>query len=531
MDYNQELDVGRGQAPWMRNAAYNDYYTYSYISKSAFFAQVSAPYYDFCNRFVRNWLWWADGWVPYFHSGVKGIPSTRLASAIVEKAARKIVGGRVMYRNTGADSTSTDINPALASVSEWAERTDFERVVKQAVKYAAAAGTALLKLNKGSKGLWADALRFDSFVPQVAADGSIIAVDCYLSCVTDLGVQGIKATEGSKVQAYYAVERRYYGDYNHADGKVSHNVPIAEYVVKRLSGSITNGDYKSADNAGRIPFRDLPKSIRSALGKQYAGIYFDHPILLPFTDLGCELVRFSDGVTGLPELPFGESILAKIISLLQAWDYYAAAANTDMYLARGRVLLPAYMQKQQAQYGAYNSGIDDFAYTQIPSTNPDGQHPTPIQFDLRAGEWSEIRTRIIQDISINTGLNISTLASFATDNTARTAREISTEENETAGFVDDKRAIIEKPINRILRTVCRYMGYTDTVAIRWSSAGLTNRYALAELINIGLQGGFISRYKAVQMMNFDDDTQQVQEEYERIRKENPVWETGENYDA
>ena len=33
------------------------------------------------------------------------------------------------------------------------------------------------------------------------------------------------------------------------------------------------------------------------------------------------------------------------------------------------------------------------------------------------------------------------------------------------------------------------------------------------------------------MMNFDDDTQQVQEEYERIRKENPVWETGENYDA
>lgn len=519
MDYDQELDVGRGQAPWMRNAAYNDYYTYSYISKSAFFAQVSAPYYDFCNRFVRNWLWWADGWVPYFHSGEKGIPSTRLASAIVEKAARKIVGGRVMYRNIGADSTSTDVNPAIAAVSEWAERTDFERVVKQAVKYAAAAGTALLKLNKGSKGLWADALRFDSFVPQVSADGSITAVDCYLSCVTDLGVQGIKAAEGSKVQAYYAVERRYYGDYNHADGKVSRAVPIAEYIVKRLSGSITNGDYRSADNAGRIPFRDLPKSIRSALGKQYAGIYFDHPILLPFTDLGCELVRFSDGVTGLPELPFGESILAKIISLLQAWDYYAAAANTDMYLARGRVLIPAYMQKQQAQCGAYNSGIDDFAYTQIPSTNPEGQHPTPIQFALRAGEWSEIRTRIIQDISINTGLNISTLASFATDNTARTAREISTEENETAGFVDDKRAIIEKPINRILRTLCRYMGFTDTVAVRWSSAGLTNRYALAELINIGLQGGFISRYKAVQMMNFDDDTQQVQEEYKRIEKE------------
>ena len=199
-----------------------------------------------------------------------------------------------------------------------------------------------------------------------------------------------------------------------------------------------------------------------------------------------------------------------------SWDYYAAASNTDMYLGRGRVLVPAYMQNK-ASRGDYNTGIDGFIYTKVPSTNPDGQNPVPLQFDLRSQSWTEIRTRLIQDISIITGLNISTIASFISDSTAaRTAREISTEENETADFVNEKRTIMEKPINKILKLVCRYLGFVDTVAIRWSGTGLTNRYALAEILNMGLSGGFLSRYKAVQMFNFDDDTQQVQEEYERI---------------
>ena len=78
---------------------------------------------------------------------------------------------------------------------------------------------------------------------------------------------------------------------------------------------------------------------------------------------------------------------------------------------------------------------------------------------------------------------------------------------------------MEKPLNRILKLVTLYHGYTDTVVIRWSAAGLTNRFALAEIIQMGLTSGFISQYKAIQMFNVDDDTQQQQEEYERIEKE------------
>lgn len=518
----ENLNIAQEQAPWMRGAAFNNYWTYSFIGRSPFYAMIAPEYYDFMSRFVRNWLWWNDGYVPYFHNQEKGIPSTRLASALVEKTARKIVGGRVMFKNAGKDDTAETVNPCIEGISEWSDDTSFERTVKQAVKFAAAAGTSLVKINQDRAGkLWTEALRFDSFIPAVAPDGSVQAVDCFLRCFTDLGVEHIRIEEGARLTAFYVLERRYFADYRNVDGTVTPNAPVVEYVIKRSSGSITNGQFYSKGNSGAIKFKDLPTSVKKAIGKAYAGIFFDKPMRLPFADhLGCEIVKFTDSITGLPELPFGESILSGIISQLMSWDYYSAAANTDMYLGRGRVLMPKQMQSATGK--GFNQGFDQFQYTEYQTTNPEGQHPVPIQFDLRSASWSEIRTRLIQDISIITGLNISTIASFLTDNTAaRTAREISTEENETAEFINDKRALVEKPLNRILQIVSRYMGYKDRVVIRWSGAGLTNRYALAEIISMAKQGGFLSQYKAVQMFNFDDDTQQVQEEYERIKNEEP----------
>jgi hypothetical protein len=166
----------------------------------------------------------------------------------------------------------------------------------------------------------------------------------------------------------------------------------------------------------------------------------------------------------------------------------------------------------------YNSGLDKFLYTELSTTDPEGQKPTPLQFDLRSTSWNEIRNRLIQDIAINIGVNISTIASFLNDSTSRTAREISTEENDTAEFVNDQRALVEKPINKILKLVTLYKGFKDDVVVRWSSAGLTNRYSLAELINTALNGQkpFLSQKKAVEMFNYDDDDVQVQEEYNQI---------------
>ena len=515
MDF-QELNTGKEISPLARGSAFNEWWTYSFINRSAFFALIAPEYYDFMNRFVKQWLWWVDGWVPYFHSADNGIPSTRLASGLVDKVARKIVGGRLMYRNIGKDKEGAEETPALSKIAEWATASDFEETVKSAVRFATAAGTSLIKVNKGKDGLWTEALRFDSFIPALDATGKVIAVDCFLRNFTDLGVQGLRLKEASSLTSFYVVERRRFCDYTRADGSIIKDAPVAEYIIKRAGGSITNGQFVSKGNAGEINFRDLPKMMQRAIGKAYAGIMFNKPILLPFADhLGVEIVKFTDSVSGLPELPFGDSFVAAIISKLMEWDYYSAAASTDMYLGRGRVLIPK--QLQGANAGNYNAGLDSFAFTEYQTTDPEGNKPTPLQFQLRAAEWSEIRTRIIQDISIITGLNTSTLASFISDGaSAKTAREISTEENETLAYINDKRALMEKPINRILRLVARYMGLTDTIVVRWSNAYLTNKMMQAELLQLAVAGGFMSKRKAVQEFNVDDDAAEIDEEYNRI---------------
>lgn len=517
----EQLNAGKDQAEIVKRSAMNTYYTYSFVSRAPFYAMVAPQYQDFMARFVRNWLWWADGWVPYFHNAETGIPSTRLAQSLVQKTARKIVGGRLMYKNAGKDATKETENPAIVHISEWAKDTGFECAVKKATEFATAGGTSLLKLNVGEDGKpWVEAKRFDTFIPTVDALGNIVAVECFIKCFTDLGIRGERIEDGKSMTSYYLVEKRYYGCYEAIDGAKFDNVPIAEYCIKQATGSVTSGEFVSNTSAGEVMFDNLPREVRRAIGNAYRGINFKRKYRLPFTDLGCQLMKFTETVSGIPELPFGESLLAPIITHLEEWDYYHACAMTDMYLGRGRVLVPKAIQGANA--GAYG-GMDETIYSRMESTNPDAQKPTPIQFEIRSAEWEATRTRIIQDISITTGLNISTIASFINDNTAaRTAREISTEENETASFVNDKRSIIENPINKIIETVLRHDGYTDDVVIRWSGAGLTNRYALAEIISMGLQAGFLSKYQAVQMFNFDDDTCQVQEEYERVKKDGEI---------
>ena len=333
---------------------------------------------------------------------------------------------------------------------------------------------------------------------------------------TNLGVKELK--ENTPFQGYYVVEYRHFCDYKTADGRVIENAPVVEYIIHRQCGNIVNGDYLTQGESGRVMFADLPTAMRKTIGRNYPDVRFDKPVLLPFEkSLGCELVKWTDGVSGLPELPFGESLLANVITHLMSWDYYFAASNTDMYLGRGRIIAPKHITGNKRGEN-YNSGLYTFMFTKYETSDPEGQKPIPIQFDLRSTSWNEIRNRLIQDIAINIGVNSSTIASFLQDSTARTAREISTEENDTAEFVNDQRAIVEKPINKILKLVTLYEGFTDDVVIRWSSAGLTNRYSLAELINTALNGAkpFLSQKKAVEMFNYDDDDAQVQEEYERI---------------
>lgn len=519
-------EYGDRFAPWQGQAAFNTYWQYAYVNRSAYYANISGEYREYMVRWVQNYLWWYDGWVPYFHSNSQGIFSTRIGAALVNGAACKVVGGRLFFKNKNKETAQKDaegkfiVNKALAYIaSDWSDKVNFGREVKKAITFAAAAGTSLLKLDKKDGILVPKALRFDSFYPTVGFNGKLTDLYCFIKDFTKLADVN---SQSQRFTNFYVVEHRYFGDYTQTDGKVLRNVPLVSYEIKRSEGSITTGQDYDATGKGTT-VQELPRNVRREVCKAFNGIEFNKPVLLPFKDhLGAELINWTDCVSAIPELPFGDSLLVNIMPYLQSYDYYWSAFNTDMYIGRGRVILPKYMQSATAKRGnEYNSGMDSMLFTQVPMKDADkGQAPVPIQFDLRSQSWTEIRTMIIQNISINTGINLATIASFLNDsNSARTAREISTEESETALFVEDKRDIVEKPINRILKLVTLYNGFTDDVVLRWSEAGLTNIYARTDMLATAVQNGLISKQTGAQMFKQDDDEYQQQEEWERIQSE------------
>lgn len=516
-----EKNYGETFAPWQRaNIGLQPWWSYSFVNNSAFYARIPAQFQTYMRRYVQNPLWWNDGWCPYFHNSFDGLFSTGLGGAIVKRLADKVFGSKLYYKNDSTDEVESDVEKikpceSVNAMREWSEKVNFDKVVHKAIGYALAAGTAAIKLNRNSRGeLWADAWRFDKFFPCVNGDGSIESVTFFIM----LNVPFSKATARDEKTVYTLEEKRYFGDYERVTGEVLRNVPLVCYEVHKMYGTITNNAFSSDGTSETVCWRDLPKSIKKYINESFSGMRIGEPILLPFDDwLGVELVNATDGIPSLPELPFGESILRKIIPQLQAFDYAFSASCTDMYIGKGRVLVPKGIMG--ASNGQANSGLDSFMYERIEYVNPDDQKPVPLQFDTRSTEWRAQFENILNLISVIIGVSPSTLASFLQDNSPKTAREVSTQENETMQFVTSTRGVVERPINRILNEVRKYKGLPDKVALRWSYAGMENPYINAETLAIAVQNGFISKWKAIQRFNYDDNDVQLAQEYKRIQED------------
>lgn len=509
---SNELEIKNVAPNTAMTYSYNQYWFYQWVNNSAFYVLANSQYWNFYNRWVRNWLYWYDGFVPYVHNQQSGIFSTRIGTTIVNRTTDNILGGGLMFANSDSvyEKDENGVSKALDFISNrWSEAVGFKNVVKKAVRYAGAGGTSLLKLNGGHKGLWLESVRMDRFFADIDYQGHIKRVKSYLATYT----KTVPGSKDNSIEQYYLVEERYF-----VELPLEKDIPVVEYKVYRLNGQVENFDLSGATVVG-LNWEDIHKSIRKAIKEDYGDIKLNAPNRLPFeNDLGCRCVRITDGISNLPQVQFGESLLSNILSYLYSYDYYFSCLNTDMYLGRGRVMVPKGLTGNKRGSG-YNSGLDDFMYTKVEYQTTEDKKIEPVQFDLRAAEWKEIRNNLIESMATALGISVSTLASYLSDGSNRTAREVSAEEKGTTLFTEEKRRLIEQPINDILRLVLRYYGYIDDVKIRWSKAGMTNISLLTSTLREAKQAGLVSAKKAYSMWNFDDDEQQIQSGYEEMLKE------------
>lgn len=490
---------------------------FQWTNNNSFYTMLPAPYLSFYQKWVRQWLYWYDGFVPWVHGGQNGLLSTSIGTTIVNRAADSVFGGGIMFANARKPTVTMvrngkEIGAALDFIANhWSMTSGFRQKVKRAGKDAFGGGFSLLKLNKSNGELWVDALRADRFFITKDSRGKIEKCVCFLSLYDDM-------TPGNKQgERYYLVEERRYEQI----GMFAHEIPVVEYKVFKSSVQIQYFTAEHTDNS--IKWEDLPKHVKTAFRRDYDFKLNAPQAMNGFKNLGVYYLQGSDDVSNVPQIGLGESLLANIMTYLYEYDFYNTCFNTDMYLARGRVMIPKYMQSPQAAAakGSQPEGFDSFLYTKYPANNVGGDEnkPEAIQFALRSQEWREARNMLLECIATSIGISVSTLASYIQDGSNRTAREVSAEENATSLFVENARRRFEQPINDLINDVLRFYGYVDDVEIRWSRSGLTNITVLVDTLSKAVQSGLISRKKAHAAFNFDDDEEQNNEDYALVEKE------------
>ena len=493
---------------------------FQWVNNQDFYSLVPSVYHPFYNNWVRTWLYWYDGYVPWIHGGAQGILSTGIGTMIVNRISDSVFGGNLMFSNSRKPKIRVrkedgkDVGAALDFITNnWTKSADFRTRIKRAIRYAFAGGFSLLKLNKTGGELWLDSLRADRFFVDLDGRGELRKV----VSIASVYERATPIKSGNTLRYVLCEERRY-----EKIGFLGQEIPVVEYKMYETTAPINYFSVK--DNC--IAWLDLPKEVREAFSKEYDGKINEPQAMNGFTDLGCYLVRGSEDVSNVPQIGLGESLLAGIMTYLYEYDFYNTCFNTDMYLARGRVLVPKGMQGPRAiaqangvmqQYGTgQNEGLDSFLYTKVDSTNPDAQKPEAIQFELRATEWKEARNLLLESIATSIGISVSTLASYLNDGSNRTAREVSAEESATTLFVENARRRFETPINNLLKTVLRFYGYIDDVEVRWSRAGMTNVTVLVDTLTKAVQGGLISQEAAHSAYNYDNDEEQNAEDYAKV---------------
>lgn len=467
--------------------------THTYAGNTAFYAAVPAQYKDYYMRFVKQYFQWYDGFVPNFHNHHHGIFSTRLAYTVLHKLAEQTTGARVLFEDEGKNGE------ALRFIEKFSEKNSLSNKITQATEWAFAGGDSLLKANVRNGDIFVDTIRKDNYFLNTDFSGEITAVSILLYTYTDM----IQENQTDQRRLFYLLEERKYED----------GVPKERLTIKQGSGdriTYKNVDFQSAD----VDFKSLPRNIRQRLTTEFPGVTFGEWGELPFKSLGVYMIKTTDKISFAPALPFGESILSNNIHVLMSYDFYYSAFMTDVYMGRGKVLMPRHMQgPMRDEYGSGDSfrGLDDFLLQRIDYVSPEEQKPLPLQFDLRGKDWADVRTHLLQTMATNIGISERSIATYLVPSSEKpTAYEISSDENATASFVDNKRPFIEKAINGLISCVLDFYNYDDeSVVSKFSRIGLTNFNNVVNQVSILKQNGLVDERTALNMIFPDKNEQQL----------------------
>lgn len=553
---------------WQSSVASAVNQTYSYTNSSLFCGVIAGYYKDYAYRYILTACQWLDGYVPRIHWDGSGIMSTRIGGSLINGLARTIVGEKLVFKIHG--NKTDDSMKTLEFISEWGEKNNIKRPVKNAIAFSLGIGTSLLKANVRAttdvyKQVWWEAVRFDNAFYLADASNEVYDAEFLIRSYTDtrtVDKQNVQPTQ------FYLTEHRYY---EYSKGKIRQNadgtstvvekkgdkIPMVEYRVHRAEGRSLNNTMPGGIGRSSVGWTEIPEDIRKMIKRDYSIIRINEPSRLPFQNLAVEVLTNDDGDISVPTgTNFGRSLIVPVIDDFVIYEVAEAYHVRDMYLGKGTVYTPK--QASIGDFGAINqplkkapvpeadkdvafrSDAHDHApasnipiqnyvyqnpldgmsdkYEMVPGGNPEEQQVIVNQFNLRIQEWQMAQENALKRIAVKWGMSPKVLASFlAQGQVQQTATQIDSEDDISIAFINQERSCFKTPINNLLETTLNFYGRPHNVDVQFASPSIVNKDRILDRTIKKLEAGLIDIEEAIRETNPDLDEKTLQSRIETAK--------------
>lgn len=482
----------------------------SFVNCSQYYANLDPFFINYMTRVVRACMAYSSGSADgLINSGLK----FNVGYSLKRGALRLIKGDKTIFEGNDADTK------ILSDI--WASNINFDAFLESAIDYMLD-GTAVIKLNKDKKGRCVPvATRCDRYYASTDETGEIYHI---------ILLNSFLFTEkygASTEHSYWLVEERYF----------KNNKPYVRYKVQLKSGIAGQETLPTIDGDG-IGIRSLPDGLRNTL--KLRGITnLNKEIKLPFRDgLGCWVLRRTATNSCVPGLAMGDPLLYGALDILWAIDVVFSGSMTDVLLGKGKILVPKkYLQTIRQDFK--NMGFTDVASAQMARSdmwNDDDdslvyiytEHdkdfiPQSVQFDIRAEQYKGMLEIYLRQLAVHCGFAPTSIFPFLADGSAKTATEITAEENLTRATVQTTHQLISPVIDRMLNEVLFQLysnlglKYEGQVKIKLSDY-IGNPLLRDQNIRENLNAGIIPKEVAIQRANNISDAE-TQDYISKIEKD------------
>lgn len=457
----------------------------NFVDCSLYYAGLDVYFMQYMRSVVRPCIAFSSGSADnLINSGIK----MNIGQTIKDTAVKLVKGDKILFE--GDDL-------ACKQISEiWAPGVGFETFTESAIDYMLMGGTVAVKLNKDMFGrVYPSATRVDRYYADTDDFGNVFHITFFNSFL-------FSETFGRKsMRSYWLVEERYFN---------KNLQPCVVYKVHLKSGVVGKEILPSIDSAG-IDERNLPTNILAILRRK--GIVLNQELVLPFHDgLGVWIWRRTANNSCVPGLAMGDPLLYGALDIIWAADVVFSGSVTDVILGKGKILVPkrflANIREEFAKMGVktkisefsndWSDSDDSLVY--IYTERDKDFNPMSVQFDIRSESYRGMLEIYLRQAVTHCGFAPTSIFPFLQDQSAKTATEVTAEENLTRATVQSIHQTIVPTINRMLAEVLRQYGFTGKARVKLTDY-IGNKILRDQNIRENYLAGLVPRDVAVQRIN------------------------------